>query len=148
MSEEKTTPAKTIWDVSRQISFDEPLQRDDPRFVDTRPARGEFSYNSLFRYLGYDPKAQTLKIEHQRRYSMFCGHRGCGKSTELRWIEAELNHPEAFFVIFLDGVRELDNNNLQYADVLLALAQNLLRKLESNSIEIEGDFLSPVGAMV
>ena len=140
MPKEQATPAKTIWDVSEQINFDEALKPDDPRFVQTGAARGEFSYNALFRCLGYDHEARMLKIQHQRRYAMFCGHRGCGKSTELGWIEVELNRPEAFFVISLDGVRELDNNNLQYADVLLALAQNLLKKLDAESIEIEEIF--------
>ena len=134
-------PPKTIWEVSENLRFDEPLDPGDPRFVDMSAARGDVSYSGLLRSLGVDPKTDELKVGRPRHYALFCGHRGCGKSTELRRLADRLRRPAAFFVVLLDGVRELDTNNLQYADVLLALAQKLLEALSDRSVPIKDIYL-------
>ena len=134
-------PPKTVWEVSDNLRFDEPLEPDDPRFVDMSAARGDVSYSGLLKSLGVDPKTNELKTRRLRHYALFCGHRGCGKSTELRRLADRLRGAEAFFVVLLDGVRELDTNNLQYADVLLALAQKLLESLSEESVPVKQAYL-------
>ncbi len=132
----------SIWEVGPSIRFDEPLESDDPRFVDTSRARGpEFNYNALLKPLGINPKNWELMVEpEQQRYMLFCGHRGCGKSTELRRIARHLNDPERFFVVSLDALVSLDINNLQYTDILLALARRLLERLEQAEVVVDPVF--------
>jgi hypothetical protein len=130
-------PPKSIWEVSQQLRFDEPLEAGDPRFVETRAARGDFDMAELYRQLGIDPRNFEMKQEPRDVYSLFCGHRGCGKSTELRRIAKQLDQPDKFCVIFLDAVRWLDTNNLQYADVLLALAYRLLKRADREGLILE-----------
>ena len=77
-----------------------------------------------------------------RRYALFCGHRGCGKSTELRRIAAQLDKPGGFAVVFLDGVQDLDTNNLKYADVLFAIAKRLVEKLQEEKLQLDQVHLS------
>lgn len=135
-------PPKTLWEVSERLKFDEPLEPDDPRFVDTAKARGNFSFAGLLRRLGVDPQTLELKAERDNLYLLFCGHRGCGKSTELRRLRATLDRPDKFCVVFLDAVRRLDTNNLQYADVLFALAQQLLKRIEQEAVAVDPVFLT------
>ena len=128
--------AKTIWELGEQLSFDEPLNADDERFVHTESARGAFSFNDLLKPYGVDPKTNEMRFVPPGVYSLFCGHRGCGKSTELRRLHARLERPELFFVVFLDVLKELDINNLSYTDVLLALAKTLIARIEKAQLTI------------
>ena len=129
-------PPRDIWQVNQRLQFDKPLEPDDPRWVDTAEARGEFSFTQLYRTLGVDSNGE-LRGAPERAYVLFCGHRGCGKSTELRRVCRQLDGEKAFFTILLDATRELDPNNLQYQDVLLALAQALLARLETQTIALD-----------
>jgi hypothetical protein len=132
----------TIWELGSQLSFEEPLDADDTRFVYTESARGEFSFNALLKPYGIDPKTDEMKFVPTGVYSLFCGHRGCGKSTELRRLRARLDRPELFYVVFLDALKELDINNLSYADVLLAQAKTLIARIEQDSLTIDKVHLS------
>lgn len=132
----------TIWELGSQLSLEEPLEAEDDRFVPTETARGEFSFDSLLKPYGVDPKTNTMKFVPVGVYSLFCGHRGCGKSTELRRLHSRLNRRDLFFVVFLDALKDLDINNLSYADILLALANTLIERVSSEGIVIDQVHLS------
>jgi energy-coupling factor transporter ATP-binding protein EcfA2 len=81
---------------------------------------------------------QVEQILKQQKADKFCtilftGHRGCGKSTELRRIE---QHWQAeYLTIFLDVQEETDINDLEYIDIYLTVirqVESALRKLEIN----------------
>jgi len=135
-------PPQSIWDVPNQLNYDQPLDPGDARYVETEAARGERFNNALLRDLGIDPRTMELKTAPQRRYALYCGHRGCGKSTELRHLADTLDVADKYAVIFLDVVRALDSNNLQVPDVLLALAQQLIERVEREGIGIDQVFLT------
>lgn len=84
-------PPKDIWEVNARLQFNEPLEVDDPRYVETEVGRGEFSFDGLYKNLGIDPGGFALKSAPVKSYSVFCGHHGCGKSTELKRIAAKLD---------------------------------------------------------
>lgn len=133
-------PPEDLWSMDEGLQFNEALEQGDPRYVSTDEARGDYSTRLLFKTLGVDdrnPDHPVLRKTSGNVYAVFCGHRGCGKSTELRRIAARLAHPEAFFVVFLDALRELDYNNLNYADVLLALIKELFQKLKAEKISVD-----------
>ena len=136
------TPPDDLWEVNRTLQLDEPLDgSNDPRWVDTGEARGEYSLRSLYRALGVEGAESTssrrLRKPPDRGYYLFCGHRGCGKSTELRRIRNDLHGPNVYYVAFADAARDLDPNNLRYQDVLLHLAATLTRRLEDDGIAID-----------
>jgi len=133
-------PPDDIRMVRPNLKFDQPLSVDDPRYVDTEKGRGDFSYNQFFKNIGVEDDSITCVPE--KEYIIFCGHRGCGKSTELRRLYKILNKDGLFFVIFLDVLEELDPNNLQYVDVLMALAKKLFEELQQASISIDRVFLT------
>ena len=130
-------PPRDIWEVNRSVLLNEHLEAGDPRWVDTESARGEYSLNRLCRKLGVD-RAERKLTARQHGYFLFCGHRGCGKSTELRRIARdELHHDDLYFVVFADVAQELDVNNLRYEDVLLHLAGKLTAKLDGEGLHVE-----------
>jgi energy-coupling factor transporter ATP-binding protein EcfA2 len=130
-------PASTIWELGASLSFDEPLTADDDRFVDTASARGDFSFNDLLKPYGLDLRTNSMKFVQSNCYSLFCGHRGCGKSTELRRLNIILNRTDRYFVVFLDALKELDINNLSYTDILMAQAKALTERLSTEGVVIE-----------
>ena len=142
MSDPPYAPPADLWEVNRKLQLDEPLNgSDDPRWVDTTVARGEYSLRSLYRALGVEggdhgPQL-SLRRPPVRGYYLFCGHRGCGKSTELRRMRNSLHDAAAYYVVFADAARDLDPNNLRYQDILLHLAATLTKQLEDDGISIK-----------
>lgn len=134
-------PPNDIWKVNQELRWDEPLLNGekDPRWVDTRKARGSYKLRQFYRMLGVDMESSNrrLRTPPERGYYLFCGHRGCGKSTELRRIRNELHAPDAYYVVFADAAQELDVNNLRYQDILLHLAGKLARQLEDDGIGLD-----------
>ena len=68
-------PPADIWEVNQRLHFDEPLEPDDERWVDTAAARGEFSFTPLYRSLGVDERSWQLRGAPRQSYVLFCGHR-------------------------------------------------------------------------
>ncbi len=136
------SPPENIWDVGKNIAYDEPLKKDDPRYVATESARGNVNFSKLLKPLGINPRTWELMFEPDRTYSLFCGHRGCGKSTELWQLADKLHNPQRFFVVFLDTLVELDPNSIEYSEILMALAKQLLERLNDEAIELPPVFLA------
>lgn len=141
------TPPKDLWEARTMGNFDpyRALNPDDPRCVDTHPGREEFDDREFYRQLCLRRKDGILVLEtapregaastatgcdYDRNNLLFCGHRGCGKSTELRRFARELNGSEAFLTVYLDIQAELDLGNLNFYDVILLLAVRLFERLE------------------
>ena len=131
-------PSRDIWEVNATLRFDEPLNGDqDQRWVDTHKARGDGSLAKLTKVLGVDMVNRQLQRAPERGYYLFCGHRGSGKSTELRYISNQLNKPGIYHVVLADAALELDVHNLRYQDILLHLAGKLAESLSEKGIHIE-----------
>ena len=131
-------PPNDIWEVNATLRFDEPLDGDkDSRWVDTHAARGGASLARLTKVLGVDSATGKLRQAPERGYYLFCGHRGSGKSTELRHIRNRLNKPDIFHVVLADAALELDVNNLRYQDILLHLAGKLVESLSEKAIPMD-----------
>jgi len=140
-----TQTAATYWEIPHNLKYEEPIDENSPFFVDTAEARGHFSFNRIYKSLFIDPISMSFKTTPPNRsYQLFLGHRGCGKSTELRRLSHKLHHGDRFFVIFLDALTHLDINNLRYADILLALAASLSAKLKQEEISISDEYLEPL----
>ncbi|MFM7460352.1 MAG: ATP-binding protein, partial [Burkholderiales bacterium] len=77
-------PPKTIQDVLYHIDFDQPLELNDPRFVETQAARGsEKTLRRLAVKLGVDLTSGNFTPATKRHVLLF-GHTGSGKTTQLR----------------------------------------------------------------
>ncbi len=137
-------PPKNRFEVLQRIEFEEALEPTDPRYVNTSAARG--SVNTLKRLaakFGLDLTGSSF-YPPPKKHVLFFGHIGCGKSTELRRYARELAGPQRFYVVHCDISTELDRNNLQYADVLMALAQTLLKRLHADEVSFPAATLAPL----
>jgi hypothetical protein len=120
-------PPDSLAEVLRALEFENALQPEDPRYVETAEARGSPGVQRRFeRKLGwYNGRFLPPGAKHV----LFFGHVGAGKSTELRRYARELSNTGHVHVVEVDVTTVLDLNNLQFPDALLAMAQRLLESL-------------------
>lgn len=127
-------PPRDVLEVLQNIGFEEALEPEDPRRVDTREARGsERTLDRLARKLGYLFGTGRF-LPPGQKHLLFFGHVGTGKTTELKFYAAELKKSGHFLPIEVDVPGVLDRNNLQYADLLMAMAQALLEALAREGV--------------
>ena len=135
-------PPCHIGEVLQRLDVEEALAPHDPRYVDTRVARGsEQTFKRFTRKFGVSLHDQRV-FRPTQRHVLFFGHIGSGKTTELRRYVSELSRLGLFFPVEV-GINEiLDRHNLQYADVLMAMAYALLERLRDEGVALPNDALS------
>ena len=134
---------------SRLDHFDDPLKKDqdDPeRLYQPLDKYRENDGSKMLWFLGLRDATgeQELLAAKERLYILYGGHRGCGKSTELRRLQRKLHDPKRFYMVFIDAEVELSIHNLRYIDVLLSVAKKLFEQLERDQIEIDKLFLDQI----
>jgi hypothetical protein len=99
-----------------------PLPADDPRYVDCQEVRGD------------DDITVDLGLNIQRSQEMTCqlyaGHFGAGKSTELRRLEKYLKEQGYFVVYFAADEQDINPEDTEYTDILLACTRHLLETIK------------------
>lgn len=65
--------------------------------------------------------------------NLFTGHIGCGKSTELLALKAELEQ-EGFHVVYFESSQDLEMTDVDIGDILLAIARRVIESLEKIKI--------------
>lgn len=111
-SESVVVKADTLKEIYRVFAY-EPLTKDD------------FGY-----YVERESPRESFRIGllcGGKRY-LLAGHSGCGKSTELIRLSDELK--DDFFVVYFSVEGELDIDDLQCEDVLVAIGLKIFREVK------------------
>ncbi|MEB3289923.1 MAG: ATP-binding protein [Leptolyngbya sp.] len=74
---------------------------------------------------------------------LFTGHIGCGKSTELFRLKSALE-ARRYEVVYFESDRDLEMADVEIADILLSIAYNISRHLESIGISLATPYLREV----
>lgn len=74
---------------------------------------------------------------------LFTGHRGGGKTTELKRIQKEWE--QNYFVIYLEVDQELDINDARYTDLYLVIVKQVEIKLREQGIGLDVDLMENFG---
>ncbi|MBW4586738.1 AAA family ATPase [Aetokthonos hydrillicola Thurmond2011] len=69
-----------------------------------------------------------------RTCTLFTGHIGCGKSTELLKLKLELEK-EGFHVVYFESSQDLEMTDVDIADVILAIAHRVTQSLDNIKFE-------------
>lgn len=102
-----------------------PLPAGDPLYVDCREVRGD---RDILEELGGE-----ILLSDSMTCQLYIGHRGAGKSTELLRLQAYLNGEDCFVVYFAADEEDIDPEDAQYTDILLACARHLLESLKESA---------------
>ncbi|WP_287251999.1 ATP-binding protein [Moorena sp. SIO4E2] len=115
-----TNPSKTL-DLTQP--------EDQKLYIDFSSVRGGALIEQL--------KAQiTLFSEDQPTCQLFTGHIGCGKSTELSRLKAELL-AEDFHVVYFESDQDLEMNDVDVGDILLVIARQVSESLEASQVNLQ-----------
>lgn len=98
-----------------------PLSADDPVYVDCREVRGD---SNIIVELG-----REILFSERMTCQLYGGHRGAGKSTELLRFKKYLEDNNCFVVYFGADEEDIDPEDAQYTDILLACTRHLIEAL-------------------
>ncbi|WP_413174797.1 P-loop NTPase fold protein [Anabaena azotica] len=117
-----TNPGKTL--------FAENAEEDQKYYIDFSSVRGGQIIENLRDNISlWSPDEPTCQL--------FTGHIGCGKSTELLRLKAELEK-EGFHVIYFESSQDLEMGDVDVGDILLAIARRVSESLEQlKEVQIE-----------
>jgi hypothetical protein len=115
----------TACNPDRALNLAKPEDRQ--YYIDFSSVRSD----KIIRRLG-----RTIANSPQTTCQLFSGHIGCGKSTELFRLKAELE-AKGFYVVYFECTEDLDLDNVDVTDVLLAIARQVSEKLEQDQLHIE-----------
>lgn len=108
----------------------EPLLPDDPAYVDCQSVRGDSNVEG-------DLGKKIVRAQPDKTKNFTCqlygGHRGAGKSTELYRLRKYLNERNCHVVYFSADEEDLDSEDAQYTDILLACTRQLLKDLRDTN---------------
>ncbi len=114
-----SNPSKTL-DLSKP--------EDRQYYIDFSSVRGSNIIRELRRTITFSGDEPTCQL--------FTGHIGCGKSTELSRLKAELEK-EGFHVVYFESSQDLDMADVDISDILLAIARQVSQSLESAQIKLQ-----------
>jgi energy-coupling factor transporter ATP-binding protein EcfA2 len=110
-----------------------PLPAGSKQYVDCREVRGDAD---VWRDLGKKiVRSQTPVCQ------LYTGHRGGGKSTELLKLQKLLEEQGCFVVYFAADEGDIDPEDAQYTDILLACTRHLLKGLKTVDSKPIADWL-------
>ncbi len=103
----------------------EPLEPGDPAYVECGEVRGD---SNIKQDLG-----RKIVRTDSPTCQLYAGHRGAGKSTELLRLQKYLEDNQCFVVYFSADKEDIDSEDAQYTDILLACTRHLLQDLRDNN---------------
>ncbi|MFN9400718.1 MAG: ATP-binding protein [Dolichospermum sp.] len=96
----------------------QPLPVGDSAYVDCNAVRGD---GDILQAVGTE-----ILLSDRKTCQLYAGHRGAGKSTELLRLQKYLDERGFFVVYFAAEEEDIDPEDVQYTDILLACTKNIL----------------------
>jgi energy-coupling factor transporter ATP-binding protein EcfA2 len=139
-------PAKTIWSYQENFDFTRDIESSHDFFIPLDAHRGDYSREAILNIYSVDAtgRMHTGAKAAKNTVTLFGGHIGSGKSTELRDYAALLKH--SYTVSLIETTKMLDINNLKFSDLLIALTAELMKAFENQHLSLQPDsiFVKPI----
>lgn len=117
---------------SRTLVLENPQDRQ--YYIDFASVRGGKVIEALGRTI-------TRLSPNKPTCQLFTGHLGCGKSTELRRLEAELKQ-QGFHVVYFESTQDLDMADVDITDIMLAITGQVSASLEAIGIRLRPGYFA------
>lgn len=90
-------------------------------YVDLDPVRGNPDVVTRL--------AERILFSNKPTCQIIAGHRGCGKSTELRRLQRSLTE-KCLFVVYCEADEDIDRNDVDFPEVLVAVIRQMAKQLK------------------
>jgi hypothetical protein len=88
--------------------------------------------------LNINPKSGKLETPTNDYVKvLFSGHRGTGKTLELRKFQNKINHPDRYFSVFIELENELEIAKFKPEDYFILLILKIAREIDSQNLKIK-----------
>jgi len=81
--------------------------------------------------------AEKIRLSAEPTYQVLAGHRGSGKSTELRMLQHDLEHPtggaDRYFVVLCQADDDIDRNDVDFPELLIAIVRQMAAQLKARA---------------
>lgn len=104
-------------------------QEDQQYYIDFSSVRGGRIIEQLERTI-------TRLSPDEPTCQLFTGHIGCGKSTELLRLQAELEG-QGFHVVYFESSKDLDMADVDITDILMSVARQVSESLERLNVKLQ-----------
>lgn len=143
--------ADSLASVDQALRMNVPVGPDHEFFTDFSGLRGVFEEKVIYRSLNVRKVGGKLTYSYadnvgNKSLIFLGGMRGTGKTSELLSYQAQLNHPDCFFVVFCSLDNELNKNDMEYVDILILQLEQLTLRLKEEDIKIDSDALDALYA--
>ena len=142
MSQALEAAPRSLMAVAAAVNYQQALGLHDPRYEPTTLARAEKFEHRFYSRFNYSRETGEFAPPPQGKHVLFFGHVGCGKSTELTQLCAQLHHPDRYWVVRVDLLDLIDPSDARYSDVWLAVAQQLIAQLQAEQVPVTEVVLS------
>ncbi len=126
-------PATNLKDAFNACDPARPLDAGDDRWVDLASGRGDEGS-------AVEQCQRRILRSDSALVQLLAGHRGCGKSTELRRLQRSLEK-KGYFVAYFEVDGDLDLEDTEPPDILLAFIRNLEKALREAGLAIDSELL-------
>jgi hypothetical protein len=107
---------------------------DRKYYIDFSSVRG----GNIIRELG---RTITVLSPNKPTCQLFTGHIGCGKSTELQRLKADLEQ-QGFHVVYFESSQVLEMADVDVTDIMLAIARSVSESLEAVQIKLKPGYFA------
>lgn len=107
---------------------------DRKYYIDFSSVRG----GNIIRELG---RTIALLSPDKPTCQLFTGHIGCGKSTELQRLKADLEQ-QGFHVVYFESSQVLEMADVDVTDIMLAIARSVSESLEAVQIKLKPGYFA------
>jgi len=137
-------PVSDLKSAYRACNPNTPLPVEDERYIDLSRVRGEGQnvVKKIAKAINYKIPDEDAVIDHYYR-QLVTGHRGCGKSTELLRLQARLQQ-DRLFVVYFDVEAMLNLGDIDYIDILLLIAYQVVEKLNAANISLDQGLIEAI----
>lgn len=137
---------KTIWSYQENFDFRSDISTDSKFHIALHMHRGEYNRQQMLSayQVDFEGNLRPGAVALTSMATLFGGHIGSGKSTELRDYANILK--KSYTISHIETTKLLDINNLRFSDLLVALTSELIQKfqLENLSLQPSPLFVKPI----
>lgn len=131
------TKAKAFNEIINVLDFNKSIDVGSNFYTNFDGLRDGFNDKNIFKHLNIGLKDDECNNLTIKQTLFLSGHRGTGKTTQLKKITSDIDKTKCFLSVVCDiNEKTFDLNNIDFVDLMIFVIGSLVKVLEKKDIEI------------